>query len=86
MDNSKKSFSIPADTFFQQEQTAPEPTTEAVKKQDKRFNLKKKELKSIRTNLLLKPSLYKQIKAISDKNKMSVNEVINQILEQFFNE
>ena len=42
-----------------------------------------RERKSKRIQLLVRPSLYKKLRAASAKNKLSMNEFINQILEGF---
>lgn len=42
-----------------------------------------KETRSKRAELLLPPTLHKQLKAIADKYNISFNELVNQVLEHF---
>ena len=43
----------------------------------------KKEIKSRRTQLMLRPSAYKHMRMIADMRRTSVNEVINTALEDY---
>lgn len=80
----KKNFSNnPAFEMISQTTTA---TAEApAKKQtkaSKAFEPEKKELKSKKVLLLIKPSIYERIQTKAEKYSLSTNELINQILEQ----
>ena len=59
-------------------------TAEAPKKapKAKAFEPIKKETKSKKVLLLIKPSLLERIQAKADKYDMSTNELINQVLDQ----
>ena len=46
----------------------------------------KPETKSKRLNLLLRPSIYEELKEISHENYTSINNMINEILEQYIKE
>lgn len=50
------------------------------------FNQPKKECKSKRLQLLVKPSTYKAISKLAKDNKTSVNEAVNLILEHYIKE
>lgn len=47
------------------------------------FNKNYGETKSKRLQLLIKPSTFNKVKSIADDKQLSVNELINQILEQY---
>lgn len=59
-------------------------TAETPKKMDKAkaFEPLKKETKSKKVLLLIKPSLLERIQAKAEKYSISTNELINQVLEQ----
>ena len=42
-----------------------------------------KEIKSKRLNLLIRPTLYKDIEKIATMERVSTNELINRVLEQY---
>lgn len=67
--------SAPANKYFD---VQPEQSDDTSKK------LIKKEHKSARVQLLLKPSLLEKIKATAAESGLSVNETVGQILEQFY--
>lgn len=46
------------------------------------LKLEKPEIKSRRVQLLIKPSVYSAVKRIADTAGLSVNEIVNQILEE----
>ena len=77
----KKTFKGTADTVktapalsFISEVAAPIVTTEG------------KETKSKRLNLLIKPTLYRNIEKIATMERISTNELINRVLEQYARE
>lgn len=77
----KKTFKGTADTVktapalsFISEVAAPIITTEG------------KETKSKRLNLLIKPTLYRNIEKIATMERISTNELINRVLEQYARE
>ena len=77
----KKTFKGTADTVktapalsFISEVAAPLVTTEG------------KETKSKRLNLLIKPTLYRNIEKIATMERISTNELINRVLEQYARE
>lgn len=45
-----------------------------------------KEIKSKRLNLLIKPTIYKDIEKIATMERISTNELINRVLEQYSTE
>lgn len=45
--------------------------------------IKKDEIKSRRVQILLRPSIYDEVKRNAEKHNISVNEIINQILQDF---
>ena len=45
-----------------------------------------REIKSKRINLLIKPTLYKNIEKVATMERISTNELINRVLEQYARE
>ena len=98
MSNRKEDFSQVSEvvSFFTQEQAKRPPearkTTQAAKQENKEeqhfsfaLNNKKEERKSQRVQLLVKPSVVKKIKEIAESNGVSMNDLVNQLLEAFCN-
>lgn len=48
-----------------------------------KIQARKEEYKSRRLQLLIKPSLHNKLKEIAELNQVSVNELINQVLQNF---
>lgn len=59
------------------EKSAPAPIMDYIRK-----NTPKHETRSRRLQLLMKPSLYARLKETADSTELSVNELINAILEK----
>lgn len=98
MSNRKEDFSQVSEvvSFFTQEQAKRPPearkTAPAAKQENKEeqqfsfaLNNKKEERKSQRVQLLVKPSVVRQIKEIAESNGVSMNDLVNQLLEAFCN-
>lgn len=66
---------------------APAPIKEGKEEQQFSFSLnrEKEERKSQRVQLLVKPSVIGKIKEIAEENGVSMNDLVNQLLEAFCN-
>lgn len=82
--------------FFTKEQAKRPPearkTAPAAKQEEKEeqqfsfaVNREKEERKSQRVQLLVKPSVHRQIKEIAENNGVSLNDLVNQLFEAFCN-
>lgn len=93
----KKSFRkeySPTESFINMTQTTEEKaapntedlkTLEELKKELPKFHTIEKEKKSVRLNLLLRPTTKKELKAEADRKDTSINNLINDILEEYIN-
>lgn len=90
----KKNFINPAAAFIseaEQEEPIKETTTEENTTDDNFFEVPegyrlRRESKTIRLQLLIRPTTKKYLKQIAEERKVSMNDLVNGILENFIKE